>query len=130
MFYRINEVSTIAATGNTYFHVDFWRRKSHFDAAQPPSLTNAFRMHLRPEQHDVRQVTLDAIVNYWRRMRKLGFSGDHTADPTKPLKKNGQLVAQDPTVRPPTRDDSDPHNVLSRDDIVSLRGHKKEERDL
>ncbi len=130
MYYRINEVSTIARTGNTYVHVDYWRRKAHFDAAQPPFLTNDFHMHLRPDQQDVRQLVLDAIVNYWRRMRKLGFSGDHTGDATKPLKKNGQVVAQDPTVRPPTRDDSDPHDVLSRPDIVSLRNHKKEERDL
>ena len=48
MYFRINEVSTIRATGNTYVHVDFWRRKSHFDAGDPPFLTNDFHMQLQP----------------------------------------------------------------------------------
>ena len=49
MFYRINEVSTIAEAEFTYFHVDFWRRKAEFDAAQPPFLTNDFHMQLQSE---------------------------------------------------------------------------------
>ena len=48
VFYRINEVTTVAATGNTYAHVDFWRRKSHFDRGDSPYLTNDFIVTLRP----------------------------------------------------------------------------------
>ena len=125
MFFRINEVSTIAATGNTYVEVDFWRRKAHFDAAQPPFLTNDFHMPLRPRQQNVREVVLNAIVAYWGRARRAGFSGDHTLDTTKPLKRHGQLVRQVGTTVP-VRDTSDPHDVLSRPDIASLENHKKD----
>lgn len=125
MFFRINEVSTIAATGNTFVLVDFWRRKSHFDAGDLPFLTNDFHMHLRPRQQNVREVVLDAIVAYWGRARRAGFSGDHTGDATKPLKRNGQLVRQTGSTVP-VRDASDPHDVLSRDDMTSLVGHKKD----
>jgi len=125
VFFRINEVSTIAATGNTYVEVDFWRRKAHFDAAQPPFLTNDFHMPLRPRQQNVREVVLDAIVAYWGRARRAGFSGDHTGDATKPLKRNGALVRQAVSTIV-VRDTSDPHDVLSRPDIASLPGHEKE----
>ncbi len=125
MFFRINEVSTIAATGSTYVHVDFWRRKSQFSAGDPPFLTNDFHMHLRPQQQNVRQVVLDAIPAYWGRARRAGFSGDHTGDATKPLKRNGQLVRQAGSTVP-VRDTSDPHDVLSRDDISSLENHEKD----
>lgn len=129
MYFRINEVSTIAATGNTYVHVDYWRRKSQFTAGDPSFLTNDFKMHLRPEQQEVRRVILDAIVAYWSRARRNGFSGDHTGDATKPLKKNGALVRQAASVVI-VRDNSDPHDVLSRTDIISLRNHEKDEPSL
>ena len=130
MYFRINEVSTVAATGNTYVHVDFWRRKAHFDASQPPYLTNDFMMHLRPApEKNVRQVILDAIVSYWRRARRNGFSGDHTGDATKPLKRNGAVVRQAASTTI-LRDNSDPHKVLEQSEVVSLRGHRKEEREL
>ncbi len=126
MYYRINEVSTIAATGNTFVHVDFWRRKSQFDAAEPQFLTNDFHMHLRPAQHDSRQVILDAIVAYWGRARRAGFSGDHTEDATKPLKRNGQLVRQ-ATSTIVVRDNSDPHGVLAKSEVTELRNFEKNE---
>ncbi len=128
MYYRINEVSTIAATGNTYVHVDFWRRKSQFDRGEPPFLTNDFMMHLRPDQDpNTRQAMLDAIVAYWGRATRSGFSGDHTGDPTKPLKRKGQLVRQASTTRTPTRDNSDPHGVLAKPEVTDLRSFEKNE---
>ncbi len=130
MYFRINEVSTVALTGNTYVHVDFWRHRGHFQTGQPPYLTNDFIMHLRPAQDkNVRQVILDAIVSYWRRARRNGFSGDHTGDATKPLKHNGTLVRQ-ATSTIIVRDNSDPYKVLKRSEVASLHEHRKEELGL
>ncbi len=130
MYFRINEVSTIAATGNTYVHVDFWQRKAHFDASHPPYLANDFLMHLRPLQgQNPRAVILDAIISYWKRAKRAGFSGDHTGDAAKPFKIHGTLKLQKATPAI-VRDNSDPNDVLSRSDVTSLRGLKKEERKL
>lgn len=74
---------------------------------------------------DVRQQMLDAIVAYWRRARKAGFSGDHTEDTTKPLRKNGTLVRQGTSLAI-TRDNSDPNRVLERSDIVGLRNLRED----
>ena len=165
VYFRINEVSTIRNTGDTYVHVDFWRRKAHFDAGDLPFLTNTWYMHLRPLQGvrrrkdgflektdgtyihpaaaasvhhtefryetgwDIRAKILNAIVKYWRWARTEGYSGDHTEDTTKPLKKKGALVKQGEK-RNVIRNNSDPNRVLERPDVVGLRNFEREERDL
>ena len=158
MYYRINEVSTIVDSGSTYVHVDYWRRKSHFDRGDRPYLTNSFYMHLDalvsvPRRRDgyyertdssyvapadtdavplnefasqgptMRERIIKAVEKYGRHHLAEGWSGDHTEDTSKPLKRNGALVRQG-VAQPVTRDNSDPHRVLEQIAVTSLRGRK------
>lgn len=62
------------------------------------------------------------VENYWNRVavpQKL--SGNHTTDATKPLFRDGTLVPQRSTSLI-VRDNSDPKQVLERDDVKALRG--------
>lgn len=76
--------------------------------------------------NDLRTQILDNIRNYWQSMKDSGLSGDHTGDSTKPLYWRDKLVVQKPTPAI-VRDDSDPHQVLEREDVVGLRDTKIED---
>lgn len=70
------------------------------------------------------------VEAYWRNVavpQKL--SGDHTTDATKPLFRDGTLVPQrsTPLIE---RDNSDPKQILERDDVKALRGSVVEASDM
>lgn len=143
MFYRIAEVSTDGASGLTYVLVEFWPDRVAFERGDVPVLINDFLMQLWPTgQRIVRRAdgwlklldgsfvdpnvgaTLEIVsdqferetvdrnlpaeirVNieaYWKRAQARGDRGSKT----------------DLRIR---RDESDPHGVLARADVVALRG--------
>ncbi len=124
MFYKIAEVSTDKASGHTYVLVHFWKRRALYRAGKPPDRANDFLMQLRPggtklivpDKPELGSETFDRdlpaeikanIEAYWERAEGKNFPADHTS----------------PTIQ---RDQSDPHGVLARVDVVALRGAELE----
>jgi hypothetical protein len=69
---------------------------------------------------DLRQEYLTVIIPTMQHLLIDGWTGDRTADHTKALYKNDDPIPQRPTPLL-KRDLSDPHGILARDDIKSLR---------
>ena len=146
MYYHIQEVSTETKAGHTYVLVYFWVDKASFDRRDSPLLKNDFIMQLRSTRQErvtnddgwykrlsdgvfVDPATLDPdlsyewemetvdvdvpkiihanIERYWRRAQARGDTGNKT----------------DTRIQ---RGDSDPHNILSRSDVVTLNDSGKE----
>ncbi|KKN25020.1 hypothetical protein LCGC14_0889020 [marine sediment metagenome] len=142
MFYKIVEVSTDKASGHTYVLVHFWRRKADQKAGKPPDRINDFLMQLRPTGERV-------VTNAqgWLKRKDGVFVDLATLGPEKPepeweretfdrdlpaeIKANIEAYWERAEAKgyPPDhanasirRDNSDPHGVLARPDVVALRG--------
>ena len=141
MVYKIVEVSTDKASGHTYVLVHFWRRRADYQTGKPPDRINDFLMQLRPTGERIvtnaqgwlkrkdgvfvdpatlgpdkpepewERETFDRdlpaeiktnIEAYWERAEAKGYPADHA---------NASIQ----------RDNSDPHGVLARPDVVALR---------
>ena len=146
MLYKIVEVSTDKSSGHTYVLVHFWRRKADQKAGKPPARINDFLMQLRPT--GVRVVT---NIQGWRKRKDGVFVDPATLGPEKPepewerethdrdlpteIKANIEAYWRraeakgypgDQTDSRIKRDNSDPHGVLARPDVVALRDAKVE----
>lgn len=143
MIYKIVEVSTDKASGHTYVLAHFWRVSADQIAGKPPDRINDFLMQLRPTGERVitntdgwfkrtdgvfvdpevvtgdeawERETVDRdlpteiqanIEAYWARAEAKSYPADHSTS----------------TIQ---RDDSDPHGVLARADVLSLKEAKVE----
>lgn len=141
MLYKIIEVSTAKAVGETYVLVHFWLDKKAYEDSKPPHLINDFIMQLRPTgfvrpdedsppqltQRDVVGEMRANILAYWQRAQARGWRGDHstakattTADfweGTRLVRPEGKLVHGKVA-----RNTSDPHKILERNDVKELPG--------
>lgn len=118
MVYLITEITREKSSGYTYLLVDFWRGRADFDAGRPSVLTNDFVMQLHA---DIARVSIDeSIRNYWRLAVAHGWTGDHTADTTKPFRRKGILVRQ--RVTPPLERDATDNGIIKRQEIKDLVG--------
>ncbi len=147
MLYKILQVSTDRATGHTYVLVHFWRDKADQILGKEPDRVNDFLMQLRPT--GVRIVT--NRDGWYKRLNDGVFVNPETLDPDEPqpeweretidrdlpteIKANIEAYWEraesggfpaNHTNRAIQRDNSDPHDVLARADVVALRGEKVE----
>ena len=114
MVYRISEISREVLSGFTYALVDFWRSQADFAAQQRPYLTNDFIMQFTVPDNARRDMD-ENIRNYWRSAMAFGWTGDHTADRTKPFKRKGITVVQRAT--PALVRDMTDNGIIERQDI-------------
>lgn len=119
MLYRIKEITREQSSGETYFLVDFWRSRAAFQAGRPPYLTNDFVMRIRPSP-ELRAIIRDNIRAYWQRAIANYLQGDHTADPTKILRRKGIVVRQ--SVTPLLKRDTTDNGIIDRQEIKDLVG--------
>lgn len=153
MLYKPVEISTVKATGLTFFRVPFWRDKADFDAGKPWDRKNDFLMQLRstgervvtnaegwPKRKDdgkfIDPATLDPekpepeweretfdrdlpaeiranIEAYWERAEANEYPPDHTSIAYDLVSGWGRETIE--------RDQSDPHGVLARPDVMALK---------
>ncbi len=151
MFYKIVEVSTDKASGHAFVLAHFWRRRADYQTGKPPDRINDFLMQLRPT--GVRVVTDE---NGWPKRKDGVFIDPDTLGPEKPepeweretvdrdlpaeMKANieaywaraeeaeagGKPYPANHANASIQRDNSDPHGVLARPDVVALRDAKVE----
>ena len=141
MLYKIIEVSTAKAVGETYVLVHFWLDKRAYQDGKPPYLINDFIMQLRPTglvrpdddtppqlvQRDVAGELKTNIAAYWERSQVVGRRGDHS---NSAAWSGAALYEGNKLLRPANkmakqhfvRDTSDPNSILSRDDVKELSG--------
>lgn len=141
MYYEVDEVSTEARTGMTYVLVRFWPSEKAAKAGEPPELVNDFIMQLRAEANDpvfnemgpVQRkdgvfVPPEALTE---RDRQVGFAvRQHEYDVQQIIRQNIESFAQRAEAKGLKgsragsfeRVQSDPHGVLARVDVATLKG--------
>lgn len=146
MYYHIKEVSTETKVGHTYVLVHFWVDKASFDAKDSPLLENDFLMQLRP----TRQERVTNQDGWWKRLSDGVFVDPDMLDPDltyewemetvtvdvpRVIRANIERYWQRAQARSETgnktdtriqRNSTDPHDILSRSDVVALRDSGKE----
>ena len=145
MLYKIIEVSTIKAVGETYVLVHFWMEMRTYVDGKPPYLINDFTMQLRPKgwekpdedsppvetERDVVGELRANIKAYWERGLVAGYRGDHS---TSAASTSADFWEGPRLIRPKgklvkgavVRDTSDPHKILERGDVKDLPGSTEE----
>lgn len=141
---KIVEVTTDKKTGGTYVLARFWKTKAARTRDDKPFLTNDHIMQLRPTGtrlidgerpslgSEVYEVDVAAEIRaqvhaYAARAEKHGYAGDHSsanAVTTDAFSIKGVVQRRKgaPVVEPRARDESDPHGVLAKPEVVALRG--------
>lgn len=141
---KIVEVTTDQKTGETYVLVEFWGTKAARTRDDPPFLIEDFIIPLRPTglrpidpdnpalgmevyDRDLVAEIEDHIRRYIVRAEEHGYVGDNTsanATTAGPFSVGGVVVREKGKLlrEPRLRDESDPHGILAKPEVVALRG--------
>lgn len=139
---KIIEITTDKATSHTYVLVRFWRTKAARTQGKPPYLVEDFLMHLRPTgmrlidegnptlgsvsyDRDLPAEITENIRRYIVQAEKHGFRGDNTSSTVlggEFFAKGRRVRAKNLPIKAIQRDNSDPHGVLAKPEVVALRG--------
>ncbi len=144
LYPKVTEISTDEESGETYFLVKFWTTSAARGRDEKPHLIEDFIMPLRlvgerlidpdsPEKgteqynRNLRMEIRGNIRRYIEEAERLGYRGDNTSGSaiTGDLFSIGGRVVRRkgvPVGKPRGRDMSDPHGIVAKPEVATLRG--------